>query len=491
MDLQTFVKILRKRWRILPVAVVVVVALVGAITYVLPRSYQSQVQFFVSTVDSSDNSQLAQGSTFLQQRVKSYAQLVAAPVVLKPVVQGLKLDTSADDLGTRVSASIPADTVLIDVTVHDSNARTAQAIANAIGRQFPRSVAQLEQVPGAGNSPVKVTVTKPATLSLAPISPKPARNLAFAAVLGMLFGLATALLRHSLDTKVRTKDDIETLANGTAILGSIPYDGDASKHALILGAATRSSRAESFRSLRTNLAFVGAAENVRSIVVTSSLPGEGKTTTTANLALMLAESGSRVCLVEGDLRRPKLLDYFGLDGSAGLTDILIGRANAVDVLQPYGKQDLMLLGAGSIPPNPSELLASAVMRNVLQDLYRDFDYVLVDAAPLLPVTDAAVLSTHVDGALMVVGSGLVTKDQLRTALDSLMTVEARLLGVALNRTSRSDNSDTYYDYRYEYAARRKNESATPVSGWDRKSADAVDEDSTDSLLPERSSTRVS
>ncbi len=189
------------------------------------------------------------------------------------------------------------------------------------------------------------------------------------------------------------------------ILGGIAFDADASKHPLIVQVDPRSQRAEAFRSLRTNLQFIDVANPPKSIVVTSSLPGEGKSTTTANLALSLAETGLKVVVIEGDLRRPRLLDYLGFEGSVGLTDVLVGRVEVDDVLQPFGRTGLRLLGAGPIPPNPSELLGSANMEQLVADLAERFDYVLIDAPPLLPVTDAAVLSTIVDGALVVVGAG--------------------------------------------------------------------------------------
>ncbi|MBD3782268.1 MAG: CpsD/CapB family tyrosine-protein kinase, partial [Micrococcales bacterium] len=210
-------------------------------------------------------------------------------------------------------------------------------------------------------------------------------------------------------------------------------DPDTVRRPLIVEVDPRSPRAEAFRSLRTNLRFVDAANHPRTIVVTSSIAGEGKSTLTANLALTMAQAGSRVCLVEADLRRPKVLDYMGLEGAVGLTDALIDRADVFDVIQPYGGTNLWVLGAGRIPPNPSELLGSSAMRTLLQNLSSRFDYVVVDAPPTLPVTDAVVLSKLTDGAIVVLGSGLVDRDQVAQTLDSLGSVDGRVLGVVLNR----------------------------------------------------------
>ena len=158
-------------------------------------------------------------------------------------------------------------------------------------------------------------------------------------------------------------------------------DPDAVKRPLIVEVDPRSPRAEAFRSLRTNLQFIDAANHPRTLVVTSSLAGEGKSTMSANLALTMAQGGSRVCLVEADLRRPKVLDYLGLEGAVGLTDALIGRAEVFDVIQPYGGTNLWVLGAGPIPPNPSELLGSTAMRSILNHLTSRFDYVVIDSPP--------------------------------------------------------------------------------------------------------------
>ena len=453
MDLRSYLRILRKRWKTVAITALVVILLAQVYTLLAPKKYSSSLQFFVSTADSSDPAQLAQGSTFSQARVTSYTQLVNAPVVLNPVIEKLHLSGSAADLAGNVAATVPPNTVLIDVTVTEKSPHLAQEVAAAIGEQFPKTAQNLERVSSDKTSPVKVTVTKNAVINRAPVSPRPTRNLALGLILGLLLGFGLAVLRHTLDSKVRTKEDIEELSDELTIIGAIPYDGDAPKHPLLVQSDPHSTRAEAFRTLRTNLRFVDAANHPRTIVMTSSLAGEGKTTTTANLALVIADTGAKVCLIEGDLRRPRLLEYLGMEGGVGLTDVLIDQADLADVLQPFGKRNLAVLGAGALPPNPSELLSSGAMHATLEKLKDRFDYVLIDAPPLLPVTDAAVLTTIADGAVLVVGSGLVTRDQVSTAVGSLDAVGAQLLGVTLNRLPRSNRVAGYYDYAYGYRAR--------------------------------------
>ena len=443
-----YVQILRRRWRTVSIVALAVVALSATMTMLATPQYTSKTQFFVSTADSANSSQLAQGSTFTQQRVKSYSQLLKAPKLLEPVIAKAGVDLTPTVLGEKIVATTPPDTVLIDVTVTDANPNTARDVASAIAEVFPTVVADLERVTPSADSPVKVTLLREPAVANSPVSPRPLRNLALGLVLGLLLGFGAAVLKQLLDTKLRTKDDVEAMTEAV-ILGGIPFDSDAARHPLIVQADPLAGRAEAFRSLRTNLQFVDATNHPRVSVMTSSIAGEGKSTTTANLALAMAESGATVCVVEGDLRRPRLLTYLGLEGSVGLTDVLIGRYDLDDVLQPFGAHSLTVLGAGASPPNPSELLGSTAMRNVLDELRTRYDYVLIDGAPVLPVTDSTVLTRLADGAILVAGSGIVNKDQFDHALETFETVNGRVLGIVLNRIPRQARGG-YYDYRYAY-----------------------------------------
>ena len=444
MELKDYIRIIRKRWRVIVAAMLVVLAGAALATALSPKVYEAQTQLFVSTSGGSDSGALLQGSNFTQQRVKSYADVITTPKVLDPVIETLKLDTTAAKLGTQITATVPLDTVLIEVAVTNPDPRVAAQVADAVGKQFTNTVADLESVAEGKSSPVKVTVVSAPTVPTTPISPKPTRNLALGLVLGLLLGLGLALLRDLLDTTIKGEKDCAEVTDAT-VIGSIAFDPDAPKHPLIVQADPHSPRAEAFRTLRTNLQFVDAANHPRSIVFTSSLPGEGKTTTTANLAITMAAGGARVCVVEGDLRRPRLLEYMGMDGSLGLTNVLIGRADLSDVLQQFTDTSVYVLGAGSIPPNPSELLGSAAMEKTLRELESRFDIVVIDTPPLLPVTDAAVLSAIAGGTVVVVGSGRVDRDHLTRSLQSLDVVKGRVLGLVLNRTP-TKGADAYYYY---------------------------------------------
>nr|WP_272955472.1 polysaccharide biosynthesis tyrosine autokinase [Pedococcus badiiscoriae] len=363
---------------------------------------------------------------------------------MDPVIKSLGLPGTADDLGARITASVPLDTVLIDVLVNDRNPEQAARIASAVGKQFSTSILDLERVSDSSVSPVKVSVVRPPSVPQGPISPNPVRNIGLGVVLGLLLGFGVALLRDTFDTSIKSERDVKDAVDAT-IIGGITLDPEGPKNPLIVQSDPHGPRAEAFRALRTNLQFVDAANHPRSIVFTSSIPAEGKTTTTANLAISMAAAGARVCVIEGDLRRPRLLRYMGMEGSVGLTNVLIGQAALIDVLQPFGDTGIQVLGAGQIPPNPSELLGSETMSRTIRELEGMFDYVIIDAPPLLPVTDATVLSTITGGVVLVVGCGVVNSEQLSRALTSVNAVNGNVLGLVVNRIpTRGANAESYY-----------------------------------------------
>lgn len=447
MDLSHYLRIARRRSRVILAAVLLTVAAAGVATVLTPPRYQSSVEFFVSVSNTATNGQLASGGSFTQQRVKSYAQLVKTPRALDQVADQTGAGSGAD-LAQAITATVPPDSVLIDVAVVDADPAVAQQIASTIAQTFPQTVTQIEQVDGP--SPVKVTVVKNAALPTDPVSPQPVKNLLLALVLGGLLGVALAVVRDRLDVTVRSTADLSGLSTAPN-LGGIPYDPNAPRQALALLTDPMGRRAEAYRALRTNLRFVNAARRPRRIVVTSAIVGEGKSTTTANLAMALADSGASVCAIEADLRRPGLLSSFGLDGGIGLTDVLIGNCAIDEVLQPFGDLPLDLLGAGTLPPNPSELLGSPVMVDLLDQLTQRYDVVLCDAPPVLPVTDAAVLATHCDGVLVIAASGAVTVPGVTETLRQLDAVGAKVLGIVLNRAA-DERRDGRYGYGYGYAA---------------------------------------
>ena len=263
--------------------------------------------------------------------------------------------------------------------------------------------------------------------------------------------MAYALVRRHLDRRIRSAAEIERLFE-VPVIGTLPVDHrlDGKSTILDAGAAAQlhdagGAMAEALRELRTNLSFLDVDQPPRIIVVTSSMQAEGKSTVTANLAVTMAAAGENVVVVDGDLRRPTLVDVFNLVPGVGVTDVLTGTAELEDVLQPWGAlPNLSVLGSGRIPPNPSELLGSRAMKNMLEALAQNAT-VLIDAPPLLPVTDAAVLSRVADGAIVVIRTGKTTQEQLGQSLGNLEKVRGRILGAVLNYVPTS-GSDAYSYY---------------------------------------------
>lgn len=210
----------------------------------------------------------------------------------------------------------------------------------------------------------------------------------------------------------------------------------------------QSAASEAFRVLRTNLQFLGLDKPLKSLLITSATPSEGKSTTASNLAVSFAQAGARVCLVDADLRRPMVAKMFGLENWMGLTTVLVNPETLTDALQETAIPDLWVLPSGPIPPNPAELMSSGRMKQVLEALEQGFDLVVVDTPPVLAVTDAAALAPAVSGVLMVIRSGVVDRTQAQRAKSALEAVGARVLGAVLGAVEEADNNGYYYYYYY-------------------------------------------
>lgn len=422
----------------------------GAATFLSKPTYAAQTKLFVAIQGTGSVTELQQGNTFSQARVLSYVETVGTPAVLQPAIDTLGLDMSPAVLSKNVEATSDLDTVIITITAKDESPVQAAAIAQAVGNSLVAAVRELESPSKGGVSPVKLSVVTPATAPTEPSAPNTRMYLGLGIVIGLATGVFMAVLRTLLDTKVRGEEDFRR-ATDTPILGGITFDSDATKKPLLTQAPPQSPRAESFRQIRTNLQFAHVSHEAKAILVTSSLPGEGKTTTATNLAIAIADAGQSVVLVDADLRRPRVDAYLGLERNAGLTTALIGESDLNDLLQPWGEDNLYVLTSGRIPPNPSELLGSEAMRNLILRLEQTFDAVIIDAPPLLPVTDAAVLAQQVGGVVLVVGSAKVKLPDLQKSLAALKMVGADVLGAVINLLPAKGPDAYAYNYYSEDA----------------------------------------
>jgi polysaccharide biosynthesis transport protein len=292
----------------------------------------------------------------------------------------------------------------------------------------------------------------PAVPSATPSSPKIGRDIGIAIVAGLLVGIGFALLRDNLDDRVRGKDQLEQIVAGIPVLGLIPVINewrDAKKPYLVAQTHPKSPPSEAYRGLRTSVQFMALENPTKVLQITSPSAGDGKTTTSANLAWIMADAGQRVVLIGCDLRRPRIHEFFGLPNDIGFTSVLLGEAELQDALLRVPDQPrLHMLPTGPVPPNPSELLSSAKTREVFKRLSDYADIVVVDSAPVLPVTDAAVLSTHADAILLVVSVGMDKRRDVARSVEMLHQINAPIVGTVLNRAPETD-SYAYYHYGYE------------------------------------------
>jgi capsular exopolysaccharide synthesis family protein len=331
-----------------------------------------------------------------------------------------------------------------------------------------------------------VQIIRPALEAGEPANPPKIKETAFAGFLiGLILGIAFSFLIEMFDTSLGAIEEIESLM-GVHVLGLIPhvsqqeikdtlrekYSGEVDAEVAERGArlvshfAPQSRLAESYRAIRTNLAFAGLDKDIKTIVVTSSSPEEGKTTSIVNLAITMAQGGSRVLLIEGDLRKPMISRMFGMDYVPGLSDVLLGSyewkkvvrtisdimtgtLSIDDILQTPGIENLHILSSGTIPPNPAELIYSKAIGEFISEVRAAYDYVLIDAPPLLAATDAALLAAKADAVVMVYRVGKIPRGVLKRAKAQLDAVKANVIGIILNGLKAELSSD-YADYKYKY-----------------------------------------
>jgi receptor protein-tyrosine kinase len=411
--------------------------------------YASTVRVVVSAVPVDDDGQPldepdAAAVTISEERAGTYREVAESQVLATRVAARLLGDPEfrsaerlePDDLQGKVSAEVVPGSAVLAIRVTDPDPSTAQLIAQAYAEELIAAASDVETgelddlVPATDEEP-GFAVVDFASFDDDPVSPDPLRNLLLAGGAGLLLGLLLTALRESLMTAVRTSEEVTALT-GAPVLASIALESSKDRRALVTELDHQSPRVEGFRMLRTGVQFADPDAPHKLVVVTSSVAEEGKSSTAVNLALTLSRAGVRTLLVDGDLRRPQVAATFDIDGSAGVTTVLLGKVDLEDAVWTHPDSGLAVLPSGVVPPNPAELLQTKAMSHLLDRLRAAYQVVVVDCAPLNPVTDASLLAARADGVLLVVRHGRTTKDQLRTAVERLRQVGATTLGVALN-----------------------------------------------------------
>lgn len=411
-----------------------------------PVLYRATAMGYVVAGNSTTVGDAFSGSALASQRASAYVPLVTTRAVAQRVINELKLDASAAGLAGQLEGSVVEGTALFNVSAVSDTPESAQTLADAALRATAAEALSLETMTSRGSTSVVRLVPKAtALLPGAPFSPNWRYNLMLGALAGFALGLLIAFIRRSIDGRIHESAQVEEITGGS-VLGVIPRTTE-------LGTQRESKTtdmgvaAESLRQLRTNLRYVSVDRRPKSIVITSASPGEGKSTVSTNLARLLAESGQPTVLVDADLRRPMQSRVFDVDGSVGLSQVLAEDIPVADVLQASDTDGLMVLPAGRIPPNPSELLGSQRMQSLIEELERDYT-VIIDAPPLLPVTDAGLVTAAADGALLVLQVGKTHREQVRVCTKIFQQVQGRLLGSVLNMAPKSGIGSVIYGYGY-------------------------------------------
>jgi capsular exopolysaccharide synthesis family protein len=424
------------------VVFLLVVAGTAAWSFTRTPVYSATAEVYVTIAPGKDGSTLNQDAQYVLAKVQSYTAIATTPTVLDPAAAALGAEgVTAASLSRSVTATNEDATTIIQIQASANTPALAADVANVVAAQLSPTIRQIE--PSSNSSGIKASIVRRASAPTSPQFPRNDLNLVLGVLGGLLLGGGIAIAAARLDTSVRTADELEELT-GAAPIGSVGFDRVFKKRPVIVD-NPRSVLTEDYRTIRARLAFASVDTRIRKVVITSAVPGEGKSTVSTNLAVVLAQGGAKVCLVEGDVRRPKVAEYLGLDGAVGLTDVLIGAVELDAALVRWG--DLLeVLPAGTNPPDPGELFATERMRELVDTLGDRFDYVILDTPPLLSVADAAIVSRLVDGTLLVSRAGRSRRAEISRVVELLRDSDTRLLGTILNGVVRTRRANAYEYY---------------------------------------------
>jgi capsular exopolysaccharide synthesis family protein len=466
-DVAAYVKVLRRRYWVLLILVLTGAFGGYAVGHAKTPEYSATSRSFVEVPTNGTLAEQYAGSQLSISYVATYARIATSLSVAQRVVALLHLPLSAGEVQGQLSSSVESDTVLVDITATDPDPTRAAAIANAAGAALHAVSETLD----TNATPVTTQVIDTASVPGSPNGPGPSRDLSLGIIFGVVVGAALIALLEALDRTVKSTVQATNLSGAPAV-GLLPRRRGG------LGAATQDAThdvaSEAYRALRTAVRFLNPDAPLRTVLVTSASPGDGKTTTAANLAIALARGGDRVIIVDADLRRSGLSTFFGIESAVGVTTVLRRQVRLKDALQTWAP-NLRILPAGTLPINPAELLGSQAMARLLDQLAVEADVVVIDSPPVLPVTDAVVLGTSVDGVLLVVRHGKTLRRSVQEATRRITAVGAEVAGVVLNGLPVSEAREYYVDYVYQEVGVPKRTRPTPGLPVDQNDPDNRDE----------------
>lgn len=470
MELRDYVRGLRRHWLAIVLLTLIGTATAYGWTLLQKPVYEATADGVVQSQATAEQGGSLVGDSAARGKVPTLVEMVGWKAVAERAIENLGLSETPEQVASRITVVNPTGTAILKITAQAGSPGAAADLAQAWIEALAAENAELDADSGTETIPISIYLAEAAIVSSQPISPDTRTALLVGAILGLGAGIAFALVRTASDRRIRVTDDIESRVHVT-VVGTIPASptlaGTSPVFQTDSGGGSKGGAfavAEGLRTLRTNLRFMDVDHPPRTIVVTSPLPGDGKSTIACNLAVTLARSGSPVILIDGDLRRPMVASNMGLPGGAGLSDVLTERAHLTEVLQRTSVDpNLLVLAAGTIPPNPSEVLGSTRMRQLIADLAKHAT-VIIDAPPLLAVTDGAVLTHQADGALLVVSVGRTTYDFVEKAIETLQKANGRALGIVLNKTPlKGVDASPYSSAAYAREYQKADASATTSS----------------------------
>lgn len=433
----------RKYWLLILGLAVVGAGAGFAVSSSATPQFQSTASLYFALDQGTSGADLNQGSTYTQNQMLSFARLASSSRVLDPVIEDLGLDAETRDLVRSVEVTIPQDTVILEVTAASGSPERAAQIANAISQELVAVVQEVVSRGGQGSARITASVIDEAVPPVVQSSPDKLRDTALAGLLGLLAGIVLAFALAAADTRVRNEAAVARVTD-LPVIGVVSRTKRGVDAGLIAARDPHGPVAEDVRRVLSALAFAALEVTSRRILVTSSSPGEGKSTFSTNLALTLADTGERTLVIDADLRRPRVHELFGLDGSVGLTTALVGEIELAEAIVPWGDRGPDVLVAGKLPPSPAAVITSQPFRAALDEVSATYDAVIIDSPPVLTVADSNLLAPLVDGVVIVVDASRTRRPQLANTIRSIESAGGRILGIVLNKARASRHHNTYY-----------------------------------------------
>lgn len=473
MSIADLLQIVRKHLASAIISFVVVFAAVAAVTFIMPPKYTATAEVFATYAGQSGETQttndMSSGANYLNTQITTYPELVKTEAVLQPVIKDLGLDMTTTDLAGVVTATNPPNTFMVDISAEVGDPQQAADIANSVAKNLADQISSdlYNNSSSSNGSPIKLTVVQKAQTPTSQSSPNIPLYLAVGLIFGIIVGVGVALLRDILNTKVDSTDDVRELTHASS-LGTVPQATILDDSRPVIVAQPAGSEAEEFRRIRTNLSFLTTTATQghgRLLVISSTNPSEGKTTVSSNVAVALAEEGKSVLLIDADLRHPSVAHKLGIEGHVGLSHVLSRQASPADVIQKYWKPNLHIMPAGKRPANASILLNSDLMKEMVEQALTQYDYVIIDTAPVSVANDATVFGRMAGGLVLVTGKGVVEKKELENTATALQAAEVPILGFIFNFADpKKIHSKNYYYYYYEDGNKRSSHKGAKSKG---------------------------